>query len=155
MERITTRRLTLSPMSDEDLCAHAAQCRASDPDLSAAYAEMLSECRAHPESRLWLTAWAFRLADGTEVGDANFKGFNSGRAEIGYGVMPQFEGRGYATEGAAALCRWAFANGAVLIDAEAAPDNVASLRVLEKLGFRPTGETGAEGPRFALRSDAF
>lgn len=91
------------------------------------------------------------LRDGTEIGDACFKGLSAdGRAEIGYGIGAAYWGRGYATEGAAALCRWALENGARTLEAEAAPENAASMRVLEKLGFRPTRETGAEGPRFAL-----
>lgn len=40
---------------------------------------------------------------------------------------------------------------AVLVEAETAPDNKASQRVLEKCGFAPDG-TGVEGPRFVLES---
>ena len=32
-----------------------------------------------------------------------------------------------------------------------APDNAASIRVLAKLGFQPTGTLGEEGPRFLLK----
>ena len=118
-----------------EMAAHAAACREADPELSAAYREMLDGCRANPRQWLWYTAWKMLLRDGTE---------------IGYGIGAAYWGRGYATEGAAALCRWALENGARTLEAEAAPENAASMRVLEKLGFRPTGETGAEGPRFAL-----
>lgn len=40
---------------------------------------------------------------------------------------------------------------AVLVEAETAPDNKASQRVLEKCGFVPDG-TGVEEPRFVLES---
>ncbi|MDD7446059.1 MAG: GNAT family N-acetyltransferase [Clostridiales bacterium] len=151
MERIVTESLTLEPMCCAEMAAHAAACREADPELSVAYREMLDGCRANPGQWLWYTAWKMLLRDGTEIGDACFKGFSAdGRAEIGYGIGAAYWGRGYATEGAAALCRWALENGARTLEAEAAPENAASMRVLEKLGFRPTGETGAEGPRFAL-----
>lgn len=38
----------------------------------------------------------------------------------------------------------------VFVEAETAPDNKASQRVLEKCGFVPDGTTGEEGPRFVL-----
>lgn len=40
---------------------------------------------------------------------------------------------------------------AVFVEAETAPDNKASQRVLEKCGFVPDG-TGVEEPRFVLES---
>lgn len=150
---LSTRRMRLSPMSNEELSALSRECAASDPELAGAYAEMEGLCRAHPAERLFYTSFRFTLADGgVTVGDAGFKGPpRDGIVEVGYGVLPAFEGHGYATEGVAALCRFAFqAGGARFVEAETAPGNRASQRVLEKLGFRPTGECGAEGPRFRL-----
>ena len=113
MERIVTERLTLEPMCCAEMAAHAAACREADPELSAAYREMLDGCRANPGQWLWYTAWKMLLRDGTEIGDACFKGLSAdGRAEIGYEIGAAYWGRGYATEGAAALCRWALENGA-------------------------------------------
>ena len=90
------------------------------------------------------------------IGDACFKGFpESGAPEVGYGLDADYRNRGYATEGVAALCRWALAQpGVTGIEAETAPDNAASQRVLEKLGFQPTGATGDEGPRFHLKKQS-
>ena len=36
---------------------------------------------------------------------------------------------------------------------ETAPDNAASMRVLQKAGFVPTGAVGDEGPRFVWRRE--
>jgi ribosomal-protein-alanine N-acetyltransferase len=36
------------------------------------------------------------------------------------------------------------------IEAETAPENIASKRVLEKCGFIANGKIGEEGPRFTL-----
>ncbi len=50
------------------------------------------------------------------------------------------------------MCRWALAQpGVTAVEAETAPDNAASIRVLAKLGFQPTGTLGEEGPRFLLK----
>lgn len=47
------------------------------------------------------------------IGSAGFKGppDSTGVVEIAYGIVPRFEGQGYATEAAAALVRFAFASG--------------------------------------------
>lgn len=38
----------------------------------------------------------------------------------------------------------------MFVEAETAPDNKASQRILEKCGFVPDGTMGEEGPRFVL-----
>jgi len=60
--------------------------------------------------------------------------------EFGYWIARDRWGRGYATEAGRAVLRWHFGDGTrgdVL--AGHFLDNVASARVLGKLGFRPTG----------------
>jgi len=72
--------------------------------------------------------------------------------EIGYWIARASQGRGYATEAGAALVallRRCFPER--LIFAECRPDNCASWRVLEKLGFRATGVPGARPGRQVLR----
>lgn len=79
---------------------------------------------------------------GSVIGSAGFTGppDSSGTVEIGYGIVPSFEGQGYATEAAAALVAFAFARGEVrLVRAHTLPTANASTRVLEKCGFRNTG----------------
>lgn len=76
------------------------------------------------------------------IGAAGFKGppDSSGMVEIGYGIVPSFEGRGYATEAAAALVGFAFATGHVrLVRAHTLPASNPSTRVLLKCGFHCTG----------------
>jgi RimJ/RimL family protein N-acetyltransferase len=73
------------------------------------------------------------------------------RIEIGYWIAPDWQGRGYATEAAAAviaLVRRRFP--ARRLFAECRPDNRGSWRVLEKLGFRATGAAGARPGRRVL-----
>lgn len=62
------------------------------------------------------------------------------RAEIGFAIRSDRWGRGYASEAAARLVRHAFEELALhRLEADADPRNVASLVVLEKLGFRREG----------------
>jgi ribosomal-protein-alanine N-acetyltransferase len=76
------------------------------------------------------------------VGDIGFKGppDDLHTVEIGYSVLPAFQGRGYATEAVQALVAWGFAQpGVRRIVANCRADNAASIRVLEKAGMRQTG----------------
>ncbi|MDT3439774.1 MULTISPECIES: GNAT family N-acetyltransferase [unclassified Pseudofrankia] len=60
-----------------------------------------------------------------------------GRVEIGYGIVPSRQGRGYATEAVIALTEFAFALPAVrTVLANVERPNPASIRVLAKSGFR-------------------
>jgi len=76
------------------------------------------------------------------IGSAGFKGppDSDGMVEIAYGIVPSFEGHGYATEVAAELVRFAFARGGIrLVRAHTRPVANASTRVLTKCGFHHTG----------------
>jgi len=60
--------------------------------------------------------------------------------EIGYGIIEECRCRGYATEAARALVRFAFEQaGQEMLVAIVKPDNAASQRVIEKLGFTRCG----------------
>lgn len=77
------------------------------------------------------------------IGTAGFKGppDNEGVVEIAYGVMPSVEGRGYATEAAGALVRFAADDPRVrLLRAHTLPELNASTHVLRKCGFVRVGE---------------
>jgi len=63
-----------------------------------------------------------------------------GSAEIGYGVRSDARGQGYATEALAAVARWALTEGGIQRAwLTANTDNLASIRVAEKAGFRREG----------------
>ncbi|MDA1277776.1 MAG: GNAT family N-acetyltransferase [Verrucomicrobia bacterium] len=77
------------------------------------------------------------------VGSAGFKGppAADGVVEIAYGVSPEYQGKGYATEAAQALVAYAFSSGRVrVVRAHTRPEPNASTRVLTKSGFRHVGE---------------
>ena len=57
--------------------------------------------------------------------------------DLGFALLPSFEGRGYAAEAAAAVLEEGRRrHGLARIVAITDPDNAGSVRVLEKLGFR-------------------
>ncbi len=150
-----TKRLNIVPLTDAEL--EAKMNAESDPEMRKAYGEMLTGAQSDSANRLWYTDWDIRLnTTGETVGDLCFKGPPGERAEveIGYGINEGEWGRGYATEAAKAAMEWAFSqSGVYWFMAESAPDNAASLRVIEKLGLTPAGE-GEEGPRFEKEKPA-
>jgi RimJ/RimL family protein N-acetyltransferase len=77
------------------------------------------------------------------VGTAGFKGppDTDGVVEIAYGVAPEYQGRGYATEAATALVEFALSDPRVqTVRAHTLPEPNASTRVLTRNGFRHLGE---------------
>ncbi|MGW4793667.1 GNAT family N-acetyltransferase [Nonomuraea sp. NPDC004297] len=77
-------------------------------------------------------------AEGLIVGAISlFKtSWSAGTAEVGYGVHPLYQGRGFATEAVRGLTVYAFETlGLRRIDLTARLDNLASLRVAGKAGF--------------------
>ena len=63
----------------------------------------------------------------------------SGAVELGYWIARAHWGRGFASEAGAALIDIARALGLEQLEGAHFTDNPASARVLEKLGFEPTG----------------
>ena len=147
---IETTRLKMYAASQEQMMAFIAA--RSDEVLKAAYTEMLDGCLAHPDQWEWYAMWMIEMKDGTHVGEFCFKGIENGIAEIGYGIAEDYRDCGYATEAVLALTDWALAQpGITGVMAEAEEANIASRKVLEKTGFKPTGESGREGLLYARR----
>ena len=101
----------------------------------------LSRMTSRPAGRRWCARAIVRTEDGAVIGHCGFHGppEDVGRAEIGYTVLPPYRRRGYAVEAARGLLDWARSQGETVVFASVAPDNRASLAVVEKLGFRQTG----------------
>jgi RimJ/RimL family protein N-acetyltransferase len=87
----------------------------------------------------WITERGGVGGGGREVvGSAGFKGppDDDGVVEIAYGIAPSRQGRGYATEAARALVRFAGADPRVrIVRAHTLPEPNASTKVLTKCGF--------------------
>ena len=90
---IQTERLRLYPASREQMEAMIAS--EADKELRKAYTEMLDSCLRRPDQWDWYAVWMIEQKDGTRVGDLCFKGLREdGVAEIGYGILEEYQGRG-------------------------------------------------------------
>jgi [ribosomal protein S5]-alanine N-acetyltransferase len=142
-----TDRLLLTRLRESDL---ADLCRMyRDPRVMATLGgvrfeqetrELLQRHLAHWEQH-GFGLWAAReLATGQFAGRGGLRHWTiEGReeVEVGYGFMPEFWGRGLATELAAASVRLGFeVLGQEELVCMALPTNGASRRVMEKVGFR-------------------
>ncbi len=79
------------------------------------------------------------LADGKLIGDCGFrvKKDESQQAEIGITLAPEFQGHGYATEAVLALLDFLLITlGKHRVWGSVDPRNVASIRLLERIGMR-------------------
>ncbi len=77
-----------------------------------------------------------------------------GRLEIGYSLAPASHGKGYATEAVGAMVEWIFAHRAPdRIQAHVYVGNIASRRVLEKIGFELEGTLRAMQLKRGVRKD--
>ena len=105
------------------------------------------QLEATPSWGPWLVRAIVDRDRGMLVGVATFHGppgINDlaapGAAEIGYVIRAENRNRGYATEATRALQAWAREqHGVTHFVAGVAPDNLPSLRVLNKLGYEHTG----------------
>jgi RimJ/RimL family protein N-acetyltransferase len=107
-------------------------------------ADWLARMRASKAPDPWVHAFRVVHRDtGSVVGSCSFKGPPvNGVVEIAYGIDPEHEGKGYATEVARAIVDYASSCDEVhLVRAHTLPDAVASKRVLKKCGFQYVGET--------------
>jgi len=104
------------------------------------------QLRLRPADAPWLLRpILLHATDGAPraVGYLNFHAGpdDEGMVEIGYTLLPEARGQGYAIEAVRAAIDWATSvHGVHRIRASIAPDNERSLHLVTKLGFRQTGE---------------
>lgn len=88
-------------------------------------------------------SWAVEhRADHKMIGRIQLGGYNvrDARADLGYAYNRLYWGKGYATEAAHAILQFGFDTLKLhRVGAKVLPNNVGSIRVLEKLGFRREG----------------
>ena len=121
--------------SDPDVNRHQGWDR-TDPDSVRAEIETMAE-RAPGDPGGWVQMTVVTRDTGRLVGDVGLSPAKAepGVIQVGYTIAPAFQGTGYATEAVGALVRYAFETlGADVVRAYAGADNVASIRVAEKVG---------------------
>jgi len=140
-EPLRTAHLLLVPKTRRDA---EAMIENMTPEVKAELsADWLAQLRASADIDPWVHGFTARFAaGGIEIGTGMFKGPPvDGMVEIAYGVDEEHRGKGYATEIAAALARYALASSEVsVVRAHTLPGGKASQKVLAKCGFQHVGE---------------
>ena len=132
--RLITDRLLIQPVSPE-LNQAAIKQGYTGPHIEL----YLNELEKDPSQLNWGPWFVMIKESGRIIGDIGFKGKpdEERMAEIGYGFLEEYRNQGYATESVRALIDWAFkTDEADILVAETANDNIASIKVLEKLGMQ-------------------
>ena len=161
---IYTERLILRPWKEEDLAPYAAM--NADPRVREYFPSLLTAKESYAEvSRIQqrFRDEGFGLFAAELRGKHAFIGFIGMQTmsfavpslaqpavEIGWRLAAPFWGKGLATEGARAVLRHAFdVVGLEQVVAIAAPANVRSLRVMERLGMKHVPELDFDHPGIA------
>lgn len=107
----------------------------------------LNSLKPSPEDRWGLYFVQVRAGGLCVAGTCGFKGPPDARnaVEVGYSLVPSWQGQGLATEAVLALKSAAREWGAALMAAETLPHLAPSLRVMEKCGLWPTFPAQDEG----------
>ncbi len=143
---LATARLRLRAFWPED--AEALYEYLSDPAIYRFEpGEPLDRSQAAQRAQVLATApdfWAVELlAENKVIGQLYFSPVGPPELatwELGYILNPRYQRQGYASEAAAALLRYGFsALGIHRVTAYCSPENVASWKLLEKVGFRREG----------------
>ncbi|WP_246247294.1 GNAT family N-acetyltransferase [Piscibacillus halophilus] len=126
--KLESERLTLVPCTKDVVLSR----KFDTPPHIKTYLENLEQ---DPELLGWGVWIVLDKQSNKIVGDMGFKGKPKNHTvEIGYGILPGEQGKGFATEGVTELINWAFSFDDVhKIQAECHADNKASIRVLEKV----------------------
>jgi [ribosomal protein S5]-alanine N-acetyltransferase len=157
MYSIETERLYLCPLSYEQLKKYLQndgslekelgiewKQRNIHPELKEALENTLLSSVTNNAKYHFFTLWTMISKEHNYItGDLCFKGApcEDGGVEIGYGIYPAFERRGYITEAVEVLCHWALGQKYVrFVKAETHRENIASQKVLHKNGFVFMGE---------------
>ncbi|CAM3958541.1 GNAT family N-acetyltransferase [Mesobacillus zeae] len=138
--KIETKRLTLVPSTPESVSRYA-----EGNELGKHIFSYLKKLENNPDLYGWGVWLVIENESGNLAGDIGFKGKPDAArtVEIGYGIIPLFRGKGYATESVKSLIDWAFATGEVdKVTAECLQDNLPSIKVLNKCFMEYTHKDG-------------
>ena len=156
-DSIETERLVLFPYTAENLALFNADLAAFEETFGVRYRgeeldyllqdflkKLEREIAADPENYLFFTEFLMVLKEtDCVIGSIDFKYVpREGVTEVGYGLNPAYEGRGYMTEALTAFLAFGKSLGIRTVLADTRPDNVRSQNVLKRCGFRFLREEG-------------
>jgi RimJ/RimL family protein N-acetyltransferase len=148
MDILVTKRLTLRPPLEVDLDDIAEFI--GNPNVSRMLARV-----PYPyfrkDAEEWVNCATANISAGQDmaftihrerlIGGITLEGFDDGVPELGYWLAEPAWGKGYATEAAAAVLAHAFTTRQVeKVMSSAFKENLASLNIQQKLGFKLNGE---------------
>ena len=151
VDRIETERLVLFPYTQENLALFNTDLSAFEERFGVLYRgeeldhllrgfllKLEREIAADPEHYLFFTEFLIVQKESDRIiGSIDYKYVpRDGLTEVGYGLNPLYEGRGFMTEALSAFLDFGGSLGIRTVRADTRPDNIASQRVLEKCGFR-------------------
>ena len=157
IDRIETERLVLFPYTQENLALFNADLPAFEKRFGVLYQgeeldhllcgfllKLERELAEDPEHYLFFTEFLIVLKENDRIiGSIDYKYVpRDGLTEVGYGLNPLYEGRGFMTEALRAFLDFGKSLGIRTVRADTRPDNIASQRVLEKCGFRFLHQSG-------------
>lgn len=156
-DSIETERLVLFPYTAENLALFNADLAAFEETFGVRYRgeeldyllqgflkKLEREIAEDPENYLFFTEFLIVLKEtDCVIGSVDFKYVpREGVTEVGYGLNPAYEGRGYMTEALTAFLALGKSLGIRTVLADTRPDNVRSQNVLKHCGFRFLREEG-------------
>ncbi|MEK5175336.1 GNAT family N-acetyltransferase [Heyndrickxia sp. FSL W8-0496] len=135
---LQTERLKIVPCTDELLSTISTEEYEIGPHITM-FLEKLREDSTQLGWGVWLV---INKENNTIIGDIGFKGKpnSENTVEVGYGIIPSAQNKGYATEAVKEIINWAFTNDDVdKVVAECLHNNIPSIKVLEKLNMNKIG----------------
>lgn len=170
-DEILTDRLALIPITHEAIQSEQSrdgqltkliQCRIPEewpPPFWEAniFDFMLSQFERFPDQLGWPRYIAVRNPDGSRTLIGSIGAYSRTNppleCEIGYSILPTFEGQGFATEATAAMIEFLRSDRRIeSVIADALPSMTGSIRVLERCGLIAAGEGEQPGTiRYRLR----
>lgn len=114
----------------------------NDDDAHAGLSFHLKSIQSNAAELLWRIRLVVLRSNRTVIGSINLKGLPDeyGTVEIGWGVSPEYRRHGIAVEAVEAVIEWVCSQPKVQrVIATIPADNIASIRVAERLGMNATG----------------
>lgn len=130
--KLETQRLLITPCTEEGLQRLSTS---NEFKIGPHIDQYLEDLKKDPSLLGWGVWLVISKEDNTILGDIGFKGKPDSEniVEVGYGIVPSAQNKGYATEAVSEIIKWAFTfKNVEKIVAECRIDNVGSIRVLEK-----------------------
>jgi len=151
MENISTTRLELIPLGQRQLETCLSDLSAFEKQIGLTITRDFFTDRVQRAIRMkvekmreadvsqhaWFTYWLIVVREeNVGAGMLGFKGYPNaeGSTEIGYGIDPSYQNKGYMSEAVQALTGWAFLHDFCKVITATEVENPASKRLLEKLG---------------------